>query len=333
MLEANPTWWGPPPQIKRIVLRVIENTAALEANLLSGAIDAIAGELGLTIDQALAFERRHGDGFAITYKPVLFFEHLEPNHDNPIFADKRVRRALLYGLDRQGLTQQLFGGRQPVAHTTVSPLDWVHTEDVPQYPHDPARAAALLDAAGWATSADGIRRNAAGEPLAFELMTTAGDRTRELVEQVLQSQWRQLGAEVRIHNEPARVLFGQTINERRFTGMVLFAFLSAPENVPRTTLRSSMIPTAETGWAGQNYTGYRSAAMDALLDCMDVELDRAKRERLWHRLQALYAEDLPSLPLYFRAQAFILPRWLKGVTPTGHQDPSSLWAETWRVEE
>ncbi|MEX2009266.1 MAG: peptide ABC transporter substrate-binding protein [Dongiaceae bacterium] len=332
VLEANPSWWGEPPAFRRIVLRVVENTAALEANLLSGAVDYIAGELGLTIDQALAFEKRHGDGFDVAYKPVLFYEHLDLNLDNPILADKRVRQALLLALDRAGMSAELFGGRQPVAHGAVSPLDWIHTDDVPQYPHDPARSAALLEEAGWTPAEDGVRRNAAGERLSLELMTTAGDRTRELVEQVLQSQWRKVGVEIRIRNEPARVFFGQTVNQRKFTGMALFAWLSAPENVPRTTLHSEMIPTPENNYAGQNYTGFRNAEMDELLDKIEIELDRAEREKLWHRLQRLYAEELPALPLYFRAQAFILPKWLEGVTPTGHQGPSTLWVERWRVK-
>ncbi|MEX0814327.1 MAG: peptide ABC transporter substrate-binding protein [Dongiaceae bacterium] len=332
VLEANPSWWGEPPAFRRIVLRVVENTAALEANLLSGAIDYIAGELGLTIDQALAFEKRHGDAFDVAYKPVLFYEHLDLNLDNPILADKRVRQALLLALDRAGMSAELFGGRQPVAHGAVSPLDWIHTEDVPKYPHDPARAAALLEEAGWTVASDGLRRNAAGERLSLELMTTAGDRTRELVEQVLQSQWRKVGVDIRIRNEPARVFFGQTVSQRKFTGMALFAWLSAPENVPRTTLHSAMIPTPENGFAGQNYAGFRNAEMDELLDKIEVELDRAEREKLWHRLQRLYAEELPALPLYFRAQAFILPKWLDGVTPTGHQGPSTLWVERWRVK-
>lgn len=333
VLEANPTWWGEPPHFRRILLRAIENTAALEANLLSGAVDYIAGELGLSIDQAIAFEQRHGDSYDMLYKPVLFYEHLEPNLDNAALADRRVRQALLYGLDREGMVRQLFAGKQQVALSAVSPLDWVHTDQVRQYPFDPARAAALLDEAGWTVGDGGLRRNAAGEPLAFDLMTTAGDRVRELVEQVLQSAWRRLGIGIRIRNEPARVFFGQTVSQRRFTGLAMFAWLSSPENVPRTTLHSSMIPTAENGWSGQNYAGYRNAEMDGLLDCMDVELDRDRREAMWHRLQALYAEELPALPLYFRSQAFIFPKWLKGIRPTGHQDLSSLWAEEWRAEE
>jgi peptide/nickel transport system substrate-binding protein len=333
VLDANPTWWGQPPAIKRIVVKTIENSSALEANLLSGAIDYIAGEVGLTLDQALAFEQRHGADFDITYKPVLFYEHLTPNLDNPALADRRVRRALLRALDRRLLTEKLFAGKQQVAHTSINPLDWIHTDDVRKYDYDPAQAAALLDEAGWPLGADGLRRNEAGEALSLELVSTAGDRTRELVQQVLQSQWKAVGIEVRIKNEPARVLFGQTINQRQFTGLALFAWLSSPENVPRTSLHSSMVPTADNGWSGQNYANFRDRELDDLMDCIEIELDRDKRGKMWHRLQEIYAEELPDLPLYFRSQAYILPKWLRGITPTGHQNQSSLWAETWRIEE
>lgn len=333
VLERNPTWWGAPPAFQRIVLRAIENTAALEANLLSGAIDYVAGEVGLTLDQALAFEKRHGDSYEVLYKPVLFYEHLDVRLDNPILADKRVRQALLYSLDRETLVQQLFAGRQPIAHSMMSELDWAYSGQIRRYPYDPDQAAELFTAAGWLVGPDGLRRNEAGEILSIELMTTAGDRTRELVEQVLQSQWKKAGVDIRIRNEPARVFFGQTLSERRFTGLALFAWLSAPEHVPRTTLHSEMIPTAENGGAGQNYTGFRNAEIDGILDAIEVELDRDRRKALWRRIQAIYAEELPALPLYWRAQAFIFPKWLTGITPTGHMGQSTLWVEEWRAEE
>lgn len=332
-LEPNPTWWGVPPYFRRIVVRVVENTAALEANLLSGAIDYVAGELGLSLDQALSFEKRHGHEFNVVYKPGLTYEHIDLNLDNPILADVRVRRALLHAIDRKGISEQLFEGRQPVAHTGVSPLDWVHTEDVPTYAYDPQAAAALLEAAGWTELRNGIRHNAAGKPLRLTLMTTAGNRSRELVEQVLQSQWRKVGIDVRIRNEPARVFFGQTVSQRRFTGLAMFAWLSAPENVPRSTLHSEEIPTPDNAFAGQNYTGFRNAEVDALIDRLEVELDREARRALWHRLQQIYADELPALPLYFRADPFILPKWLKGIEPTGHQYPTTLWVEHWGIEQ
>ncbi|MGH6896384.1 MAG: peptide ABC transporter substrate-binding protein [Geminicoccaceae bacterium] len=333
VLEPNPTWWGGAPYFQRIVVKVIENTAALEANLLSGGIDMIAGELGLTIDQALAFEKRHGAQFQIEYEQGLAYEHIDLNLDNPILADARVRKALIMGLDREAMSRQLFEGRQPVAHTSVNPLDWVYSDAVPQYQEDLAAAAALLDAAGWDQIRGGVRHNAAGEPLTLELMSTAGNRTRELVEQVLQSQWQRLGIDVRIRNQPARVFFGETTGKRRFDAMAMYAWISSPENVPRSTLHSEEIPTAANGWAGQNYTGYRNPEMDQLIDAIEVELDRAKRLAMWHRLQEIYAEDLPVLPLYFRANPHVWPLWLEGVTPTGHLNPSSLWVENWRAAE
>ncbi len=332
VLEPNPTWWGKKPAFKRIIVRVIPNTAALEANLLSGNIDMIAGELGLSIDQALAFEKRQRGKFNITYKPGLVYEHLDLNLDNPILKDIRVRRALILGIDRGAISKKLFADRQPVAHTSVNPLDWVYARDIQKYPYDPIKAARLLNEAGWSVKKRGIRHNNKGEPLRLDLMTTAGNRSRELVEQVLQSQWKRLGIDIRIRNEPARVFFGQTVTERKFTGLIMYAWISAPESVPRTTLHSAHIPHQDNNFAGQNYTGFRNAEMDELLESIEVELNRPKRKQMWRRLQEIYATELPVIPLYFRANPYILPKWLRGLEPTGHQNPSTLWVEDWRVE-
>jgi peptide/nickel transport system substrate-binding protein len=315
-LAPNEHWWGQKPHFQRVVVRVIENTAALEANLLSGAIDYVAGELGLSLEQVLAMEERLKDRFRFVYKAGLIYEHMDVNLDHPILRDKRVRHALLLGIDRGKLSEQLFKGKQPVAHSNVNPLDWVNNPDTPKYGFDPERAKKLLEEAGWTEIRGGIRHNKAGERLTFALMTTAGNRTRELIQQIVQSQWRQVGVDARIMNQPARVFFGTTVTQRKFDGVALFAWISAPESVPRTTLHSSFIPTAANNWSGQNTTGFKNAEADQLID----------------RLQALYAEELPALPLFFRADGYVLPHWLEGVEPTGHQYSSTLWIEQWRVK-
>ncbi len=330
VLERNPTWYGDPPHFDRIIVKIVENTAALEANLLAGAIDMIDGGLGMSLDQALAFEKRHGDRYVVRFQPGLVYEHIDLNLDNPLLTDRRVRRALLYAIDRQTLVQQLFEGRQPVADTSVHPLDWVHTDEVPKYPYDPRRASQLLAEAGFRPGPDGILVDAGGRRLELLLMTTAGNRTRELVEQVLQTMWRQLGIAVSIRNEPARVFFGETVAKRRFPAMAMFAWISSPENVPRSTLHCEEIPRPENGWSGQNYTGYCNPEMDRLIDAIERELDPEKRRSLWAELQRLYASDLPVLPLYFRANPHIWPKWLEGVVPTGHQAPTTMGIEHWR---
>ena len=331
VLEPNPHWYGRKPYFRKITVRTIENTAALEANLLSGSIDYIAGELGLSLDQGLAFEKRHGARYDIQYKPGLIYEHIDYNLDNPVLKDRRVREALLISLDRGAIARQLFEGKQPVAHSFVNPLDWIAATDLPGYAFDAARAAKLLDEAGWSKLQGGFRHNDKGERLTFELMTTAGNRTREAVQQVLQSQWRRVGVDVRLRNEPPRVLFGETVRRRAYSAMVMYAWLSSPEAVPRSTLHSTSIPTAENNWSGQNNPALRNAEMDTLIEKIEIELDREKRRALWHRVQEIYMQEIAVLPLFFRSDPFVVPKWLTGIEPTGHQGTTTLWVENWRA--
>ena len=329
VLDRNPTWYGKSPAFNRIVVRAIGNTAAMEANLVSGGLDMIAGELGLSIDQAISFEKRHKQKYNVIYQPGLVYEHIDLNLENPLLQDIRIRKALIYAIDRKAISESLFGGRQPVAHSSVNPLDWVFAEDVPKYAYDPEKTAALLDEAGWSIKNRGVRTNAKGQELTFEIMTTAGNRTRELVQQILQSQWKAVGFDIKIKNEPARVFFGRTMTERRYSGLGMYAWMSSPENVPRTTLHSEHIPTKANNFSGQNYTSFKNAEMDELLETIEIQLDKSKRKEMWKRLQHIYANELPVLPLYFRANAYILPKWLTGVEPTGHQYSTTLWVENW----
>ena len=328
ILKKNPLWWGMPPNFERIVVRTIEDTAALMANLLSGDIDMIAGEAGIAVDQAATLER-YPDRFKILYRLGLNFEHIDLNLDNDILKDVRVRRALLHGIDRAQIVRSLFDDRYRVAHSPVSPLDRVFAEDVPRVNFDSPEAARLLDEAGWRIGGDGLRRNSANQPLRFEILTTAGNRARDSVLQVLQSQWRNIGIDLRIRSVPARLLFGSELPKRTFAGMALYAYVVAPESVPRPTLHSEQIPSAENRWSGYNYSGYRDPEFDALIDAIEGQLDFDKRRELWRQLQFRFAEQVPVLPLYFYSLAYVLPRWLDGIEPTGHNSYTPLWIEHW----
>lgn len=330
-LEQNPTWTGEKPYFKRIVVKIIENTAALEANLLSGGVDYVLGELGLSLDQAIAFEKRHGVKYNVIYKPALIWEHIDVNLDNKLLADKRVRQAMLLAIDRKAISEKLFDGKQPIAHGGISDLDPMFSPAARQYGYDPAAAKKLLDEAGFSTIRNNVRQNAAGERLSIELGTTAGNRVRELVAQVIQSQLRQVGIEARIKAEPPRLFF-EVMNRRNYNGLGMYAWVQRPGGVPRSTLHSKEIPTAENGWSGQNYPGYANPQMDKALDDAERELDVDKRRALFAEIQKLAADDLPSLPLFFRVDPFVIPKALKGVTPTGTLNSSTLWIEQWRWE-
>ena len=330
VFERNPYWWGKQPQFNRIVVKSISNTAAMISNLLSGEIDYIAGELGISIDQAMAFEERAANQFDFKYKPGLIYEHIDINLDLPALKDLRVRRALIHAIDREAISKILFGGHQPVAHGQTNPLDSVYYPKIPKYDYNPNKAKALLQDAGWRQNGPrDIRQNAHGVPLSFVFMTTAGNKPRELIQQVLQSQWRKIGIDVRIRNEPPRVYFGETVTKRKFRGLAMYAWLSAPRNIPRSTLHSEMIPSEGNGWSGQNYTGYSNPRLDKVLDAVEIVCEPQANTALWNELQTIYSTELPVLPLYFRATPFVLPKWLKGIRPTGHQYTTTLWIEEW----
>ncbi|HEX3346620.1 MAG TPA: peptide ABC transporter substrate-binding protein [Acetobacteraceae bacterium] len=331
VLEQNPNWAGTKPAFKRIVIKLIENTAALQANLISGDVDMVAGEgVGLTIDQVLALQKQQPDKFTYIYKPSLTYEHIDYKKENPILADVRVRRALIYALDRQTLVQKLFEGKQPVATTWVNPLDPNYTKDVAQYPYDPAKAKALLAEAGWKPGSDGICRNDKGDRLSLEFATTAGNRLRELTQQVLQSQWKAACVEALIKNEPARTLFGETLKKREYTGLIMYAWSSGVGESPRRTLSSTQIPTAANNWGGNNSTAFDNKQMDADIDALEGELDPAKAKALWAEMEKIYADQVPVLPLFYRAEPHVAPKWLKDYSPTGHGDYSPLWVENWK---
>ena len=330
VLEQNPNWAGQKPSFKRVVIKLIENTAALQANLLSGDVDMVAGEgVGLTIDQVIALQKQHPDKFNYIYKPSLTYEHIDMKKENPALGDVRVRRALIYALDRQTLVQKLFEGKQPVATTWVNPLDPNYDKDVAQYPFDLARAKSLLAEAGWKPGSDGICRNDRGDRLSLEFATTAGNRLRELVQQVLQSQWRAACVDATVKNEPARTLFGETLKQREYTGLIMYAWSSGVGESPRRTLGTSQIPTQANNWGGNNSTAFSDPKMDSDIDAVERELDPAKTKALWADMQKIYADQVPVVPLFYRAEPHVVPKWLKNYTPTGHGDMSPLWVETW----
>jgi ribonuclease D len=88
-------------------------------------------ELGLTIDQALAFEKRHGERYQVVYKPGLVYEHIDLNLDNPILADRRVLK--VFHACRQDLEIfHILGGRvpAPVFDTQIAAMVCGHGEEV-----------------------------------------------------------------------------------------------------------------------------------------------------------------------------------------------------------
>ena len=328
-LGANPHWPGPGPGFKTIALRFVGDTAALLANLMSGDVDIYHN---ITLDQALALQKQAPEQFTYSYTPSLNYAHIDVAAGNPILADIRVRRALLMSIDRRAINERVYGGRNVIATSFVSPRNPEFDATVRVVPYDPAEARHLLDEAGWTPGPDGIRRNAAGQRLSVEFLAASGFRVIELLQSVMQSGWKALGVEVTLRNEPSRTLFGVTTKHRAFTGLVMYSWSSSVGESPRLILGSGSIPSEANNWAGSNYIGFVDPAFDAAVDVADAELDPVKRRVAWSTMQHIYADKLPVLPLFVAVIPQALPKWLLGYVPNGSGQPFSQASEFWRSE-
>lgn len=329
LFKPNPYWTGARPGLAAIDVRLVENTAALQANLLSGDVDMTPSGIGLSIDQAVTLEKGAAAArFRFLYRPAMNYEHIEPQFTNPALADRRVREALLRAVDVKSIVDRLFAGHAEVARTYINGVDRHYTPGVPTYPYDPARARALLDEAGWTPGPDGIRRKGA-DRLALDFATTSGNRVRELTQQVMQNGWKAVGIEVRITNQPSRTFFGQLLKNRDYTGLAEFASTGEPD-LPAIRWTTSQTPTAANNWGGQNYSTVSNPQFDADIEASQYELDPAKQQALWADAQRIYSGELLGLPLYFRTDPDIIPAWLDGYRTTGKESYQTYWAAEWK---
>jgi len=333
VLEPNPHWTGKAPPIKRIVARSIADTAALQANLLSGDIDMAPGDaIGLQLDQVLAMQKDNPTGFQYVYNDALAFWNIDFDLDNKFLADVRVRRAILLAIDRKTMSEKLAGGRFTLAATWVPPKEPMFAPGLPVAPYDPAQARALLKEAGYTPGPDGILRNAQGERFSIDLRMGLGVRLMELVELVVQNQLKAVGIDVVLRNEVQRTFFGTTLKHRQYGGLALYNWLFNVSYPPRQLYGLTAIPTEANGWGGSNYMDWRNQAFEDQLKIAETALGPAEQKAAWADMQRLYAEDLPALPLFFVPQAHVIPTWLKGYVPSGMTDYTTLRAEDWHAE-
>lgn len=329
----NPHWKGKQPDFTDIHVHILTELQVLRSNIVSGQIDYIIGEAGLELDQALQIQQTYPDQFDYIYQPALAYEHIEVNLTHPILKDKKLRQALLYGLDRAAIVDTLFESKQKVTNTNVHFLDTqVYTKDTAVYLFDPDKAKSMLDEAGWViNTATGIREKD-GQKLAFKISTTTGNKTREDVQQIVQSYWKKLGVDLTIENYPAAQLFGTLIPQGDFD-LALFTWTSSPQTLQYTRMHSSQIPTEANNYVGNNYHRWSHPEADDLMDKIMQTPNVADQAPYWHELQKIYAEELPGLPLYFRSVPSVKQKWFKGFRPTGHEYGSMLHAEEWYREE
>jgi len=332
---VNPYFFGPEPKIKKIIFKLIPQTSTLEANLRSGTVDAIC-PLGFSFDQALNFEKKIKSEhlpYVVSYIPSISHDQIALNLENPILQDLRVRKALVHAINRENLVSALFEGKQLAAHSFLSPLDPWATEDpkfVRRYSYDKAKSQQLLDEAGWKMNTKDGFRYQEGKKLSLQLMGVSGNQMRETLQSYLQSQWKDVGVEILIKNHPSRVFFSEVLVKRKFGGMAIYGGASVGNLRP--TYHSSQIPLESNSWSGQNFMAWKNPKVDQLIEKVEKEFDSKKQATLVHEVIRHYTEEIPSIPLFYRASNAVIPVGMKNFKLSMLVDESNE-VEHWSLEK
>ena len=330
-LEANDKWPLGAPAIKTLTFRFILDSTVLQANVLAGNVDAsdINNFNCLQMEQIAQRNPRVN----AHYREAMVWERIDFNLDDVWLKDKRVRQAIAHALDRKALAEiSCSGGRQPVAHSWLAPGHPAAHPNLKKYDYDVARARALLTEAGFTMGPDGFLRDATGKRAEMTISTTAGNSIREQVQQILKEQLKQVGIDLRIDNRPASVFFGTMVPRRQFTHLAMYASLFTPESIPFDRFHTSQIPSQANGWEGNNRVGWRNAENDRLWEQLNSELDAQKRITQFRRQQEIFADELPSVPLYFRLDLTTYPKAMRGPRPVGlgsYYLPWNSWEWKW----
>jgi peptide/nickel transport system substrate-binding protein len=160
---------------------------------------------------------------------------------------------------------------------------------------DPKKAASVLEDDGWAKGSDGIWAKD-GKKASLELNSTAGNARRERTGEILQSQWKEAGFDMKLNYTEAGTLFGEWGPQGVFV-VALYAQVP-PSTDPGvcSTFCSENIPTTASP-NGQNWTRLESKTLDDIWRKVDTTLDPGARKKLVDEGQQALADELPGLPI------------------------------------
>jgi len=124
-----------------------------------------------------------------------------------------VRRALSFAINREDIANYVFNGLARPTYSAYTPSSWVYNPDVPTYDHDPEKAKAMLDQAGWKVGAGGVRQKD-GQPLKLRLIFGPNtSKTAERISTVAQQAWGDVGVDVEVQGFEWGTFLGQIHSE------------------------------------------------------------------------------------------------------------------------
>ena len=305
------------PYIDEFIYRVIPTASIATDALRTGEVDISR----VSFSEIDALEEDPDLNIAAYDSPgwTQLIMNQDPDQTS-LFIDIPVRQALMYGLDRHLIADEIFFGYATPANGTQHPLSIAHDESRINtiYTYDPERASALLDDAGWVVGDDGIRKKD-GVRFSFECVYAENVDPRRQILTYAQQAWKDIGIEM----QPIALPF-QSLIDLFDTGeyeMVLNGFSWGVDGGQGDIFRCDAVPPA--GFNTMHYCNPRYDELDAQ---QMAELDVEKRVDLLIEQSNIVNDEVAAGVLLFHTSVFGSRATLHNFLPNGYDE---FWSMPW----
>ena len=319
-LKANKAYFKAGlPYLDAVVLRVIPDAGNQLIALEAGEVDFLYGVNGADLSRVKAnksfstIETLTNPGGTNCIMSVSF------NLEKAIFADQRVRQAVLQGLDRKQFLDRILFGQGKVAIAPIaSGIGFAHANDLKVPGYDKAAAAKLLDDAGWKLSgsgprvADGVAGIRNGTPLRFRFLSFP---TFALYGQLIKAQLAEVGIDVQLETADNAPFADRVFVRRDFdTNVISYCNGTDPEIGVRRMYDSAQIGPV----AFSNSSAYRNPEVTKLFEAAATRDSTTTRSGIYHKIQEILVEDLPYIWLVETTSTRVYQSTCSGFSESGH---------------
>jgi len=297
VLERNPLSWSGAPKIERVRFAVVPDATTESLELEKGSGDVAVNSLPIDALAPLATR----PNLAIEDVPGTQVQYLNFNLRDPLLKDARVRQAIACAIDRKQIIESLLRGHAQPAESLLPANHWAWAGDVARYEYDPARAARLLDDAGYHAGTNGVR---------FHLtMKTSTDEGTRLLAAVLQQQLAKVGIALEQRSYEFATFYSD-VNRGAFQMYSLRWIGNEQPDIFGVYSTENFSPR------GTNRSHYSNTKLDALLNEARQDADTARRRAKYVEAQQILARDLPAVNLWYRNTVVVHNRRLTHIIPT-----------------
>jgi len=308
VLTVSENYYGQVPFVQQIVFRYYPSAQTALQAYQAGEVLGINQVTPDILASALSDPNL---SFYSSRMPRLTLVLLNLGDDQlPFFQDKMVRAALMLGLNRQWMVDNLLQGQGIVADSPILPGTWAYYDGVEHIGFDPDTAVAQLKAGGYVLPPNSSVRAKDNVSLSFTMAYPDDDLHTQLA-QAIQQNWAAIGVEVKLQPVSYDLLLNDYLAPRTYQAALVDLDLSR-----------SYDPDPYPFWhqaeitGGQNYSQWDDRTASEYLENARVVADPDVRARLYRNFQVVFTRELPALPLYYPVYTYVVDQRVQGVQAT-----------------